>query len=125
MEHDIVNKPIPNLPVSNRPKLVILGGGFAGLKLARKMIKSEYQVILLDKNNYHQFQPLFYQVATASLEPSAISFPLRRVFHHFPLSSYSPLQRTSNCHLFFSNSMFVVFSLHTTVCVWCRSYPAG
>jgi len=79
-----VNQPIPNLPVSNRPKLVILGGGFAGLKLARKMINSEYQVILLDKNNYHQFQPLFYQVATAALEPSAISFPLRKIFHHTP-----------------------------------------
>ncbi|MBD8488707.1 NAD(P)/FAD-dependent oxidoreductase [Echinicola sp. CAU 1574] len=77
-------QPIPNLPVSNRPKMVILGGGFAGLKLARKMIKSEYQVILLDKNNYHQFQPLFYQVATAALEPSAISFPLRRIFHNTP-----------------------------------------
>lgn len=82
------NQPIPNLPVSNRPKLVILGGGFAGLKLAREMIKSEYQVILLDKNNYHQFQPLFYQVATAALEPSAISFPLRRVFHHTPNVSF-------------------------------------
>ncbi|WP_200975033.1 NAD(P)/FAD-dependent oxidoreductase [Echinicola sp. 20G] len=77
-------QPIPNLPISNRPKMVILGGGFAGLKLARKMIKSEYQVILLDKNNYHQFQPLFYQVATAALEPSAISFPLRRIFHNTP-----------------------------------------
>ncbi|AWW33165.1 NAD(P)/FAD-dependent oxidoreductase [Echinicola strongylocentroti] len=88
MDNAIVNHPIPNLPISNRPKLVILGGGFAGLKLARKMVKSDYQVILLDKNNYHQFQPLFYQVATASLEPSAISFPLRRVFHHTPNVSF-------------------------------------
>ncbi|WP_137401445.1 NAD(P)/FAD-dependent oxidoreductase [Echinicola rosea] len=88
MDNVTAKHPIPNLPVSNRPKLVILGGGFAGLKLARKMVKSDYQVILLDKNNYHQFQPLFYQVATASLEPSAISFPLRRVFHHTPNVSF-------------------------------------
>ncbi|MDN3669255.1 NAD(P)/FAD-dependent oxidoreductase [Echinicola jeungdonensis] len=79
-----LNHPIPNLPVSNRKKIVILGGGFAGLKLARKLIGSDYQVVLLDKNNYHQFQPLFYQVATAALEPSAISFPLRKIFHHTP-----------------------------------------
>ncbi|MEP0713199.1 NAD(P)/FAD-dependent oxidoreductase [Algoriphagus sp.] len=74
--------PIPNIPASTFPKVVIVGAGFAGLKLARKLIKKEFQVILLDKNNYHQFQPLFYQVATAGLEPSAISFPLRKIFHH-------------------------------------------
>lgn len=73
---------IPNIPTSNHPKVVIVGGGFAGLKLARKLMKKDFQVILLDKNNYHQFQPLFYQVATAGLEPSAISFPLRKIFHH-------------------------------------------
>lgn len=74
-------KPIPNIPETNLPKVVIVGGGFGGLKLARKLIHGPYQVILLDKNNYHQFQPLFYQVATAGLEPSAISFPLRKIFH--------------------------------------------
>jgi len=47
--------------------------------LARKLAKSKYQVVLIDKNNYHQFQPLFYQVAMAGLEPSTISFPLRRI----------------------------------------------
>jgi NADH dehydrogenase len=73
---------IPNIPASKFPKVVIVGAGFAGLKLARKLIKHDFQVILLDKNNYHQFQPLFYQVATAGLEPSAISFPLRKIFHH-------------------------------------------
>jgi NADH dehydrogenase len=45
-----------------------------------KLSKSDFQIILLDKNNYHQFQPLFYQVATAGLEPSSISFPLRKIF---------------------------------------------
>ena len=74
--------PLPNIPVSQNPKVVIIGAGFAGLKLARSLNKKKFQVILLDKNNYHQFQPLFYQVATAGLEPSAISFPLRKIFHH-------------------------------------------
>lgn len=75
---------IPNIPETTAKKIVILGGGFAGLRLARKLKGSDYQVILLDKNNYHQFQPLFYQVATAGLEPSAISFPLRKIFHDTP-----------------------------------------
>lgn len=74
--------PLPNIPQSPLPKVVIIGAGFAGLKLARMLNKKPFQVILLDKNNYHQFQPLFYQVATAGLEPSAISFPLRKIFHH-------------------------------------------
>ncbi|GAA0877596.1 NAD(P)/FAD-dependent oxidoreductase [Algoriphagus jejuensis] len=73
--------PIPNLPKLDLPKVVIIGGGFGGLKLAMSLRNSSFQVILLDKNNYHQFQPLFYQVATAGLEPSAISFPLRKIFH--------------------------------------------
>jgi NADH dehydrogenase len=80
--NSIDSQQIPNIPTSNHPKVVIVGGGFAGLKLARKLMKEDFQVILLDKNNYHQFQPLFYQVATAGLEPSAISFPLRKIFHH-------------------------------------------
>jgi NADH dehydrogenase len=62
-------------------KIIIIGGGFAGLKLARKLNnKPGFEVLLLDKVNYHQFQPLFYQVATSSLDASNISFPLRRVF---------------------------------------------
>lgn len=63
-------------------KMVILGGGFAGLQLARRMKNTGYEVLLIDRNNFHQFQPLFYQVATGRLEPSAISFPLRKVFQH-------------------------------------------
>ncbi|WP_339903339.1 NAD(P)/FAD-dependent oxidoreductase [uncultured Cyclobacterium sp.] len=79
-----MDQPLPNLPKLSLPRIVIIGAGFAGLKLARKLKNKNYQVILLDKNNYHQFQPLFYQVATAGLEPSAISFPLRKVFHNTP-----------------------------------------
>lgn len=82
------HQPIPNLPKLDLPKVVIVGGGFAGLKLAMNLRNSSFQIILLDKNNYHQFQPLFYQVATAGLEPSAISFPLRKIFHGTPNVSF-------------------------------------
>lgn len=62
-------------------KVVIIGGGFGGLRLARKLSnKAGFDVLLIDKFNYHQFQPLFYQVATAGLDASNISFPLRKVF---------------------------------------------
>jgi len=69
-----------NIAESNLERIVIVGGGFAGLMLAKKLAKANYQIVLLDKNNYHQFQPLFYQVATAGLEPSSIAFPLRKFF---------------------------------------------
>ena len=69
-----------NIPEVENKRIVVIGGGFAGLSLCRKLIKSNYQVVLLDKHNYHMFQPLFYQIATAGLEPSAISFPFRKVF---------------------------------------------
>lgn len=72
-----------NLPETGQPRIVIVGAGFGGLRLARKLAKSNYQIVLLDSNNYHQFQPLFYQVAMAGLEPSNIVFPLRRVFQKF------------------------------------------
>jgi NADH:ubiquinone reductase (H+-translocating) len=63
-------------------KVVIVGAGFGGLRLARKLNnKAGFEVVLIDKNNYHQFQPLFYQVATAALDASNISFPLRKAFH--------------------------------------------
>lgn len=58
--------------------LVIVGGGFAGLNLARHVDKSMWNVIIVDRNNYHSFPPLFYQVASSGLEPASISFPLRR-----------------------------------------------
>ncbi len=61
-------------------KLVIIGAGFAGLRLARALKNADLEIWLIDKNNYYQFPPLFYQVATSGLEPSAIVFPLRKVF---------------------------------------------
>jgi NADH dehydrogenase len=69
-----------NIPETSQERIVILGAGFAGLKLARSLAGTNYQVVLIDQNNYHQFQPLFYQVAMAGLEPSSISFPLRKIF---------------------------------------------
>ena len=63
-----------------KKRVVIVGGGFGGLKLANKLSKSDFQVILIDKNNYHQFPPLIYQVASAGIEPSSISFPFRKIF---------------------------------------------
>ncbi len=61
-------------------KILIIGAGFAGLRLARALKNQPYDIWLIDKNNYHQFQPLFYQVATSGLEPSSIAFPLRKIF---------------------------------------------
>jgi NADH dehydrogenase len=69
-----------NLPDNGQKRVVIVGAGFGGLKLARYLTNKPFQVVLIDKNNYHSFQPLFYQVATAGIEPSAISFPLRKIF---------------------------------------------
>jgi NADH:ubiquinone reductase (H+-translocating) len=64
-------------------KVIIVGGGFGGLKLARRLNnKLGFEVLLIDKFNYHQFQPLFYQVATAGLDASNISFPLRKAFQN-------------------------------------------
>ena len=76
---------------SSNERIVIIGGGFGGLQLARNLGKLEYQVVLIDKNNFHQFQPLFYQVATSGLEPSSIIFPFRKIFQkverfHFRLA---------------------------------------
>jgi len=83
-------------------KVVIIGGGFGGLKLARRLNnKEDIEVILIDKNNYHQFQPLFYQVATAGLDASNISFPLRKAFQgsknvHVRLAEVKEIQTANN-----------------------------
>lgn len=69
-----------NLPRNSKKRIVIIGAGFAGLKLARKLSGSPYQVVVIDKQNFHQFQPLFYQVAASGIEPSSISFPVRKIF---------------------------------------------
>jgi NADH dehydrogenase len=71
----------PNIPQTDRKRVVIVGAGFGGLKLARKLSgRKEFQVVLINRQNYHEFQPLYYQVATAGLEANAVLFPLRSVF---------------------------------------------
>lgn len=69
-----------NIPKSDKKRIVVIGGGFAGLSLTKLLVKLNYQIVLIDKNNYHQFQPLLYQVATGGLEPGSISYPLRKIF---------------------------------------------
>jgi|GEM_PF-1948 len=90
-----------NISKTDKKRIIIIGGGFGGLKLARELSKSDYQIILFDKNNYNQFQPLLYQVATAGLEPSAISFPFRKIFHkaidvHIRIAEVSEINADKN-----------------------------
>jgi len=68
------------LPKSEYPRVVIVGGGFGGIELAKRLKNKPFQVVMLDKHNYHTFQPLLYQVATGGLEPDSIAFPLRKIF---------------------------------------------
>lgn len=69
--------------------IVIIGGGFAGLNLAKELDKNKFRVTILDKNNFHSFPPLFYQIASSGLEPSSISFPFRREMRRL---------KNTNCH---------------------------
>ncbi len=69
-----------NLPETTQKRIVIVGGGFAGIELAKSLRDLNAQVLMIDKNNYHTFQPLLYQVATAGLEPDSIAFPIRKIF---------------------------------------------
>lgn len=71
-----------SIPDSDLPRLVIVGGGFGGIQLAKSLRNKKYQVVLIDRHNYHTFQPLLYQVATAGLEPDAIAEPLRRIMEN-------------------------------------------
>lgn len=66
--------------MKEKKKIIIVGGGFAGIHLVRKLDDKLFDILLIDKINHHQFQPLFYQVATSQIEPSSISFPLRHIF---------------------------------------------
>jgi NADH:quinone reductase (non-electrogenic) len=71
------------VPDSGLPRVVIIGAGFAGIALINRLHNKPVSVVLLDQNNYHQFQPLLYQVATSGIEPDAISFPVRKLFKGF------------------------------------------
>lgn len=65
-----------------RSKIIVIGGGFAGIQLVRQLDENFFDVLLIDKINHHQFQPLFYQVATSQIEPANISFPFRHIFRN-------------------------------------------
>lgn len=73
-----------NIPQSSFPRIIIIGGGFGGIALAKKLSGKDVQVLLLDKHNYHTFQPLLYQVSTGGLEPDSIAYPIRKVLQGYP-----------------------------------------
>ena len=67
-----------------RPNVVVIGGGFAGLEFAKELRRTDYDVTVVDRHNYHTFQPLLYQVSTGGLEADSIAYPLRKVFRKAP-----------------------------------------
>ncbi len=72
------------IPSTGQKRVVIIGGGFGGIEIAKILKDKEVQIVLLDKNNYHCFQPLLYQVATGGLEPGSIAYPLRKFMQEIP-----------------------------------------
>ncbi|SEW01723.1 NADH dehydrogenase [Chitinophaga sp. YR573] len=70
-----------NIPDTQKPRVVIIGAGFGGLNTATGLSDEKFQVVLFDKHNYHTFQPLLYQVASAGLQADSIAGPLRNLFH--------------------------------------------
>ena len=72
-----------NIPNTTNHRIIIVGGGFAGISLAKKLRNKNVQVVLIDKHNYHTFQPLLYQVATGGLEAGSIAYPIRKVIQEY------------------------------------------
>jgi len=70
------------LKINTKQKIIVIGGGFAGVQLIKNLDEKLFDILLIDKINHHQFQPLFYQVAASQLEPASISFPLRNIFKY-------------------------------------------
>lgn len=73
-----------NIPQIDLPRIVVIGCGFAGLRFSKNIDSKKYQIVLIDKNNYHTFQPLLYQVASSGLEPDSIVYPIRKIFKGKP-----------------------------------------
>jgi NADH:ubiquinone reductase (H+-translocating) len=84
-----------NIPDTTKPRVVIIGGGFGGINLAKQLPGKDFQVVMFDRNNYHGFWPLLYQVASAGLEPDAIAEPLRKMFDESYEDFYFRLVRVS------------------------------
>ena len=72
------------IPRLEQERVVIIGCGFAGLKLARTLDSRQYQTVLFDRNNYHTYQPLMHQEATAGLEPDFLAYPIRKITRPAP-----------------------------------------
>ncbi|HRN95762.1 MAG TPA: FAD-dependent oxidoreductase, partial [Chitinophagales bacterium] len=68
------------IPETDKPRIVIVGCGFGGLQLAKALANKDVQIVMIDKHNYHTFQPLLYQVSTAGLEADSIAYPIRKIF---------------------------------------------
>jgi NADH:ubiquinone reductase (H+-translocating) len=91
-----------NIPSTGRPRVIIIGGGFGGINAAMKLRNKGFQIVLFDKHNYHTFQPMLYQVATAGLQPDAIAGPLRSIFKNhvdfhfrlFHVNAIDPVNKT-------------------------------
>ena len=91
-----------DIPETSYPRLVIIGGGFGGITLAKALKNHDIQIVMLDKNNFHTFQPLLYQVATAGLEPDSIAYPIRKIFKGysnfiFRMAEVNSIKPDKNC----------------------------
>lgn len=90
-----------NIPDIQKPRIVVVGGGFAGICFIKRMKRTNVQIVLFDRHNYHTFQPLLYQVSTAALEPDSIAYPLRKIFRknkdfHFRLAEVEHIDTQNN-----------------------------
>lgn len=90
-----------NIPESGLARVVIIGGGFAGVNLVKSLANKKVQVVLIDQHNYHTFQPLLYQVSSAGLEPDSIAYPLRKIIKNhknsfFRLAKVKSVQADKN-----------------------------
>jgi NADH dehydrogenase len=90
-----------NIPETNEPRIIVIGGGFGGISFINQLQKVKVQIVLFDRHNYHTFQPLLYQVSTAGLEPDSIAYPLRKVFRknkdfHFRLAEVKNIDTAAN-----------------------------
>lgn len=80
MTHQPKNQQKICLPATDLPRVVVIGAGFAGMTFIKKLKNSPVQIVLVDKNNFHQFQPLLYQIAISGLDPDSVNFPIRKLF---------------------------------------------
>ena len=104
-----------NIAKDGRKRIVIVGGGFGGLQVANRLKGTDYQVILIDKNNYHQFPPLIYQVASAGMEASSISFPFRRNFQKRKNFYF----RMAELRAIFPEKKLIQTSIGWSTIIWC------